>query len=51
MTSSSYERAVALSGRLLGSDVRRWERFVYLFAQVGCIDHTSNKEHQYGCYS
>ncbi|GFR40552.1 hypothetical protein Agub_g1127, partial [Astrephomene gubernaculifera] len=34
LTRQSYDRAVDLSERLLRGDPRRWERFVYLFAQV-----------------
>ncbi|KXZ53112.1 hypothetical protein GPECTOR_7g1002 [Gonium pectorale] len=34
MTRQLYDRAVELSGRLLKADAGRWERFVYLFAQV-----------------
>ncbi|KAG2441412.1 hypothetical protein HYH02_010000 [Chlamydomonas schloesseri] len=34
MTSQAYDTAVQLAGRLLGGEQQRWERFVYLFAQV-----------------
>eukprot|EP00198_Chlamydomonas_reinhardtii_P010064 XP_001699401.1 vacuolar assembly protein [Chlamydomonas reinhardtii] len=34
MTGQAYDTAVQLAGRLLGGQAQRWERFVYLFAQV-----------------
>ncbi|PNH02972.1 Vacuolar protein sorting-associated protein 41, partial [Tetrabaena socialis] len=34
LTSQSYDRAVELSERLLRGDPKRWERWVYMFAQV-----------------